>query len=243
MFHRIVPLAVLLLAGGCASLPSRLTPKSESDRRFETALSALDQSDFAAARTDLEWLVSRCEAGAKGRSALLLLASAELDPLNPRGSPAEAARLAGAYLNLPRTAPSEVPLARTLYLLAVDREPPSERRGGMGDLHAESAGVDSAAAEGPLPLAKRFEKCDAHGPPQASGIVPEYPGTTTAERLTRLEAELSARSDSLARAHARIADQAKEIADQANSIEELQAEIARIRKLLKGGGGAAPWLR
>lgn len=213
-------LAVLPLLA-CASFMSRVVPRSEPDTRFGTAVAALDRSDFAAATADLSWLVSRCEAGSRGRTALLLFASSELDLRNPHGSPAAAARLAAAYIRLPWIDEREVSIARTLYLMALDR-------GGA---------ADSAAAEASLPpLASRFDHCDGGGVPEWSLEPPEHPGVTTAERLdrlARLEAELALSADSLADVQARNAAQA-------TRIRELEAEIERVRRLLRGGGGTLP---
>jgi len=231
MFRLTLPLVVTLVAAACASLPPEETsppiPISEPERRFASALAALDRSDFAGARPDLEWLVRRCEAGAHGRTALLLFASAELDPHNRRRSPTEAARLASAYLRLPWATPEEVPLARTLYLMAVDLESPAEG----ADTLVDSLPADSSAIPS-IPLAERFEHCDGTGTPARIGSVPEYPDTTTAERLARLRSQLDARTDSLERARSEIAEREKRIAG-------LQAEIDRIRKLLKGDGGTS----
>lgn len=222
---RLALLLATLPLMGCASLSARLRPAREPDVRYERALEALDQADYAAARSELAWLVSRCEAGRRGRSALLLLASAELDVRNPEGSPAEAARLAGAYLRLPWVDEEEVPIARTLYLLAIDRSLP-----GM---------VTAAAADEPSPepdtarpeLATRFEHCEGGGEPEATRPLPEHPGTPAAAERAWLEKALAQHTDSLAAARMRVAGQAERI-------RELEAEIERIRKLLRGGRGS-----
>jgi len=241
MLRLTLPLVMSLVVTACASLPhEEVSPPvfiPEPQQRYSSAVAALNRTDFADARPDLEWLVSRCEAGRRGRTALLLFASAELDARNPRRSPAEAARLAGAYLRLPWADPEELPLARTLYLMAVDLEPPAEAAASVAGPVPDTVTLDSLATDSSavraVPLAERFEHCDGSGTPKRFGSVPAYPGATTAERLVRLRSELDARADSLEHARTEIAEREKKIAD-------LQAEIDRIRKLLKGGGGTSP---
>ncbi|HKJ03155.1 MAG TPA: hypothetical protein VJ997_11890 [Longimicrobiales bacterium] len=217
----LVALALSLTA--CASLGGRMFPASEPDTRYTRAVLALDRRDYPAAREDLAWLVGRCEAGPTGRRALLLFASAELDVRNASGSAGEAARLARAYLGVSSPDDPDAPIARTLYLLAMDLV------GAPGYVPHQ---VDVAEA-GAVSVADRFDACDGTGRPQAAVVVPEPLGTTTGARIAGLRAELEARTDSLSQARAGLAAQAEKI-------QELEAEIERIRKLLRGGGGSTP---
>jgi hypothetical protein len=219
-------LALVLPLAACAPLGGRVFPVSEPETRYTRAVLALDRRDYQAAREDLAWLVGRCEAGPSGRRALLLLASAELDVRNASGSAGEAARLAKAYLDLSPPEDPEAPIARTLYLLAMDLV------GAPGYVPHQ---VDASGA-GAVSVAERFEECDATGRPQASVVAPEHLGTTTGARIAGLQAELDARTDSLSEARAGLAAQAQKI-------QELEAEIERIRRLLRGGGDSPPPLR
>ena len=201
----------------------RRTVDQGSQGSYDRAVSALDRGDYPAARRELAWLVGRCESGATGRRALLLFASAELDARNAAGSADEGARLARAYLEVSPPEDPYAPVARTLYLLALDLV------GAPGYVPHK---VDAVEAS-PVVLAERFGQCDATVKPQASVLVPEPTGTSTGARIGALQAELEARTDSLSVARTNLSAQAKKI-------EELEAEIERIRKLLRGGGGAPP---
>jgi hypothetical protein len=279
--RRAVVLAVLpALACAFGRAPvAEVDPRTEAETRFERALASLDERAFERATEDLEWLVARCASGGHGRTALLLLASAELDAGNPAGSPLRARRFASAYLMLPWPAEAELPLARTLYLLAVDLAGPAERvalltgeaadgqalPGGAADsLRVGSSEVGGEAIEGAgsdgdgngrssppaavgdtaaeksedeggydpdaTPVASRFDYCEGGGVPRWSAGLPVHPGATTAERLAALEAEASEGERSLEGAR-------RLMAEQSARIRELEAEIERIRKLLRGGGG------
>ncbi len=175
----------------CATLGVGGGRDSETRERFSRAVTALDRSDFESATPDLEWLVARCRSGKRARTALLLLAAAELDVRNPERSPGRARRYAEAYLSLPGIPDEELPVARTLYLLAVDL-------GGTAIV---------GEADSP-PVADRFADCGEGEPRDHLGL-PTYDGPTTARRLATLQ----------------------------DSLDVLQAEIDRVRKLLKGGGG------
>ena len=149
--------------------------------REERALAALTREDFAAARSDLLWIASRCDAGEIRTRALLLLAAGDLDPTNPAGSARAAAVAAAAYLLSDEASPDRLPVARALFRLAADR----------GALEP-GAGADPAAA-----LTQLAVSCASDlGDPSRS--LPSVPSTSLAERIDTLESDLSSRSDSLA---------------------------------------------
>ena len=209
-------LALVLVGGswgGCALNP----PGSESGDpayRAQRAYDALHLDAFTVARNDLQWLAARCEAGAHGRRALLLLAAAELDPQNPRGSPHRAAWAAANYLLLPDAEDEHVPLARTLYRLAIDR----------GATPADV--MATFASDDPPLVAGRFDTCDTRLPVASAGSLPTTPTETSAARMQTLEAsvvDLRMEADSL-RLHA----------------AELETELKRITALLREGGRALP---
>lgn len=210
----IVALALLgaLLSTACA-LRSPGTAPADPDLRARRAADALAVDAFTVARHELQWLAARCESGAHGRRALLLLAAAELDPQNPRGSPHAAARAAANYLLLPDADPNDVLLARALYRLAVD----------LGATPGEIGGV-YPTGDTPL-LAGRFDTCEDGALVDATGSLPSTPSETTAERMAAMEARLAGSLDSLEAHQARIA--------------ELEAEIQRITALLREGVGTA----
>jgi hypothetical protein len=249
---RFVP--TLLLVGACATACASARPgifpvqpadpapsNDQAQARFSKAVRALDRAEFGAARPDLEWLVSHCDAGWAGRSALLLLASADLDLANADRSPAEAARLARTYLLLPddsrgQEADGELPLARSLYLLALDVNDGHGAVAGSRSSVATSGPGDArhrASGPAPMPIAERFNHCDEPGTPKPAATLPAPSWPTAATRLVGLHAALAEATDSLTRARRRLADQAEKIT-------ALEAEIERIRKLLNAGGGVEP---
>lgn len=167
---------------------------------------ALEAGEYEAAAGRLGWLASRCESGLLGRRALLLLATAALDPRNPDASPDRAARLTAHVLGLPGADPEDRVVAEALYLLSLElggRVPVAEGGAGSGGGHAEGD------------LAFRFQDCriaDAEGstpPPQ----LPTLPGSP----MALLYAQIRVERDSL---------QAR--------VTELEAELARIREILNG---------
>jgi hypothetical protein len=205
---------MLVFAASSLSACALGTPRpdhSDPEYRARRAFDALHLDAFPVARNDLQWLAARCEAGARGRRALLLLAAAELDPENRHGSPHRAARAAASYLLLPDADGEHVPLARALYRLAID--------GGATPADAQAL----AGEDGPL-FAGRFDTCDADGPVDSTLSLPTTPIETSAARMQALEASVLAlrtESDSL-RVRA----------------EQLETELERISELLREGGRA-----
>lgn len=210
---RLVALAGLAMACGCATgrTPGAWDPQIQA-RQAQTALA---REDFEGAREGLVQLASQCRAGEYGRDAMLLWAAAELDPTNPSGSPRLGARLAGAYLQLPDAPEGGRVLARTLYRLAADL-------GGLTELPPED---DAPTAP---PLANRFELCALETISQVPRPLPSLPLATTAARVAGLEADLTARADSVEALLGRDSTQRARIA-------ELEAELQRITELLTSG--------
>lgn len=140
---------------------------------------SLAEGRFEEATVDLKELASRCENGSRGREAVLVWATVELDPRNDRGSAETAARLAARYLQFPGLEPTQVSAGEALYLLALDRGAPRVR-----------APLDFPG------VAPRFGRCGGSNPePALLRELPEHPGTPTwlALRNTR-RALLSARA-------------------------------------------------
>jgi len=200
-------LAATLTALSCATLGGGGGEGAETRERLSRAVLALDRSDFGSATADLEWVASRCRSGARRQAALLLLAAAELDVRNPHRSPDRARWHAEAYLSSPGIPEEELPVARTLYLLAVDMGGTTAVGDAAAAPNTATDGKGDADVASP-PVADGLGGCDEGGsgdhPP-----LPAYTGPTTAGRLATLQ----------------------------DSVDLLQAEIDRVHKLLKGGGG------
>jgi hypothetical protein len=210
----LVP-CLLFGAGACAWMAERSQPPDrEPERaRFHLAVSTAERGDFQGASRQLKALASRCESGAWGREAVLVLASLELSPGNPEGSPDGAATLLGRYLQSPTALAGSVALAETLYLLALE----------LGAAPLEDPLAPSPATE---VLAPAWEGCPSPAEPVVIRSLPEHPGPTTlAETLqagvARQEA-LENRADSL--------NALVETLRARNAT--LEAELERIRRLL-----------
>lgn len=207
-------LGVLVFVASSLSACALHAPRpdtSDPGYRARRAYDALHLDAFPVARNDLQWLAARCETGERGRRALLLLAAAELDPQNRRGSPHRAARAAASYLLLPDAEGEHVPLARALYRMAIDRG-------------ATPADVQDFAGEDGPSFAGRFDTCDAGGAVDSTLSLPTTPVETNAARMQALEASVLAlrtESDSL-RVRA----------------EQLETELERISELLRERGRA-----
>ena len=213
----LVALACLVSAGGCGLLPGQAGP-APAELRLREGLLALERGRFDGAEAALGELASRCESGARGRTAVLLLAASALDPRNPSADPGRAAALTAFYLGLPGSPDEDVAVARSLYLAALERgaEP-----------------LDEAVSRAVPGVASRFERCDGGGVVEYRRLLPAPPGATLSDRLRAAEA----RGDSLA---SRLRGVAGERDSLRGRVGELEAELDRIRKLLQGGGGRPP---
>ncbi|HUF75008.1 MAG TPA: hypothetical protein VMM35_01960 [Longimicrobiales bacterium] len=221
------PLLVLIALAtvGCALGPGAVPP--EAVVRTERAVSALEHEDFEGALTDLVWLASRCEAGEHRLNALLLMAAAELDPMNPAASPHVAAGAAATYLLSADAAPERLPLARSLYRLAADRR-------GLAPERPGEEGSAQFAHAWPVWLAwLAWPACPGADAPRPVRSLPGVPPTSTAERMSALETSLTSRSDSLTAATARLEALTSRTSALAERASALEAELARIESILR----------
>lgn len=134
----------------------------------------LHDGDFQAATAELRKQAAHCRNGERGREAVLLRATLELDLRNPAGSPDTAARLAARYLQLPDATPAGISAAESLYLLALDR------------------GASSVDDPWSYPgVAPRFSHCGRSAP--ASSLLrelPAHPGTPSTRELNEVHRAL-----------------------------------------------------
>lgn len=211
---------ILWMSLGCASFhgiteetPPDAVVAPDPEATLRRAVTAIEERDFAAARHALLALAHDCAPPSeeiKDRAALLL-ASVELDVRNPGGRPDAAASVAARMLARSTPGDPDAALAQTLYTLALDRG-------------AKPVDPDSD-------LIRPGYGCPAdpdHMWPDARPL-PEPLASTTAQRLAALEDTLVIRTDSLRVLHERLA------VDHERT-EALQAEIERIRQLLRGPG-------
>lgn len=226
-------LPLILLVGIVLVACARATVETPAEQPalLDEASAALDRSDFAKAEELLRSVATRCESGADGPAALLLLAAMHLDPRNPHGSPVVAAQLAARYLQVPSAPPASVGEAESLYLLSLDLgAPPVE------DPLAPipSSGRDRPARRVPSGwrAADRFDGCERSEPAVAGRPLPRHPGTPLWEALERVWAE----RDSLSRRVERLSEEADEEGRSLRArIDSLESELRRIRELLREG--------
>lgn len=134
----------------------------------------LSGGDFEAATTDLRKQAARCESGERGREAVLVWATLELDMRNPAGSPDTAARLTAAYLQLPDATPAGISAAEALYLLALDR--------------GASTVEDPWAFSGVAPRYSRCGQQSRH--PVVVRELPAHPGTPSLREINEVHRAL-----------------------------------------------------
>jgi hypothetical protein len=214
-------IAMMFVIGGCASLRGVLPGESattepdvaapDAEVALRVALRALDEGNVPFARRRLQRLAADCEAPGQviRQRAALLLASIALDPGNPDGTPDEAALIAARVLHDAAPGDSDAALARSLYRLALDR-------GATPVTGSEPASMP----EGCPPPASEFRAVPRE--------LPQPIEPTSASRLTALQNTLRIQADSL-----RILRE--ELSSSRQRTEALEAEIERIRILLRGG--------
>lgn len=156
---------------------------SARDRAFAEGLSALDRADFDLATHQLATVAAICPTDRPGRRAMLLLASAELDPRNPDRRPDVAADLAAFQIARPdREEPWTTPLAREIYTVALDYgADPVAPDSLPGSVVIWSSYFDEALAEGNAAAdAARVAAADSAaadpGPPAAADPADEAMG-------------------------------------------------------------------
>lgn len=160
-------LVALLLAGagGCARpKPAAPATANAPALQLSEALAALDSGQYAPAIQQLQELAQTYPQHVVGREAQLLTAAAQLDPRNPQAQLDQGAGLLTQYLAGADTADWTRPVARTLYLLALQ----------VGAL-AEQAAADSA----------RLRAEASH----ARSSLPRLPGPPLSARVSDLEHE------------------------------------------------------
>jgi hypothetical protein len=164
----LVPALVAAVACGRAGAPVPVPASTQLDG----ALDALDRGQHSVAVADLAALAGECPATPVARYALLLAASASLDPRNPSRDPTASAGFAARYLAaVPVGDSSGRPLAEVLYLLALEL-------GGKAEKVKQSPCQAPAGGAAPLPSAR---------------------GPSVPERINALERELATLREELAR--------------------------------------------
>lgn len=204
----------VLLAAGCSWLPwGRETPdpETEVDAPYVRAATLLEAGRYPEATAALRQVASRCENGERGRHALLLLAAVELDPRNAEADPDSAALMAARFLSLPDLPVVELPLGQTLYVLALDQ-------GGNPGLRPSPVPTEGAPAP-------RFTDCDQPVPDRVVNlpVLAEDGGGESMLEVQGQRDAAAARANELTTENTRLRAR----------VDELEAELERIRRILR----------
>lgn len=243
-------LVVALVAGGVASScarpasPPLASPAAVPRDPLASATALLARERFERASRLLAGIAGSCdpEGGETRERATLLLATAELDLANPDGSPDRAAALALRLIEGAGTSSERAAVARALYRIALDRgaadpyaAPPVDSTAASPDSTLvpsteRSPGTSTERDRTEIASGETCARSDAGprvaGPVTRLGPTPP-PAPTTAARLAALHDSLTIKADSLRMLRG-------SLVEHATRVHELEAELERIRKLLKG---------
>lgn len=207
-------LGFALFMTGCSLLKTKPVPPPSGP--YHTGIQRLADGDFPGADQAFRESASRCESGADGRRSLLFLSFLALDPRNPDAQPDSAALMAARVLNLPNKTPDETMEAEALYVTALDR-------GADPDLR-----VDPAAPG----LAVRFGGCDEPFPPRVVRPLPTL-DSPTATLLQNFDEERGTLEEENQALRVKVREQETTVAELQLALEELQAELKRLRELMR----------
>jgi len=121
-------LALLLFAGGCATLAPAPQPEHDASVRLAVGLSALGAGEHTEAYEELAWVFAHCHGREAGARAVAAMAALELDPGNPSGRPAVGMDLLADLILDPGTPEWLRPLVRTTYTLGLGLGAPAPAR-------------------------------------------------------------------------------------------------------------------
>jgi len=164
-----------------------------------------EAGEFARADSTLLRVWDTCGESPAGARALLLLAGLRLDPRNDAASPETAAHAAASYLALAGTPAWSRPLARQLYLLALELGAPPIDAPLVADpgpavlpdsTEVATDSVPTARADGhPASAVLPPRACgvrESTGGRLAGGALPELGDESMASRVTRLQEQIAA---------------------------------------------------
>lgn len=226
-FAALLPLA--LLFSGCSMLPGigGSTPPTDP---LSLGLVAMEARGFGAAARHLEAAAACNRAGEGSTEALLLLSLIHLDPRSEARNPTTAARYAARVIRREDITAVDLETARGLYLAARDLgAPPLEGAPVEGEAPARE--VDLPAL--PVVLCPVSDQVAARG-------LPRHPGPVLAVSVARAQAALdSVSAGPTPTAPGQTPLVVSDVSEEARlraRVQRLEAELARIRKLLRGGG-------
>jgi len=199
----------------CATLRGVRGPSPKDELR--QGLTALAAHDYVGARPILERLYLEHLHEPEGREALLALAAAELDSRNADRRLGVGAELAGRYLSLASVPGWTVPAAETLYLLAEE----------LGEGDEELARADSTRQAAEAEWADVLRALDSA---RGSRALPQSEVESVPDRIRHLNAM---HEQEVAGLQERVNTLAERLAAKDKELKDAQAELERIRRVLK----------
>lgn len=128
-------LLIAVCLAGCAAL-FQAGDRESPEQIAERGLLSLERGDYASAIADLEWVSTYFPDRPAGRTALLALAAAELDPSNPDRRPTVGAELLARYRTLEESPAWAVAVATAMRGLVLE----------LRDTEARAEAAERAAA-------------------------------------------------------------------------------------------------
>lgn len=228
---------LLLVLLGCASSRGVETPGPEA--AFREGLAALDSARADRARATLEEVRDACGSSPLAQQSVLVEAAAALRGQADERNPARAAELAAAFLRQPRPPAWGVPVAESLYLMALELGAPPPGREATDAVFPPARELSEEAREA---CAARWDAAVRDGMD-----VPTLAAESMASRMQQLEGRIQRLRMEIERLRGLL--EAPDFEDQAMAaeLEELRSrlrdfreEVERLRALLKmpeGDGG------
>jgi hypothetical protein len=166
---------------GCATFGSVV--RSDADKRFDAGVRALENGDYATARTHLAWVAEHFNDKTVGQRALLIMAALEMDPRNPTRRTDVGSDMAASFLRLPERDTWVDPIAQTLYLQS----------------------IELGAAE------ERAERAERDAEQHRERELPKLPGPTVSARIKAVEADRDRLAQRVTALEAQLADKDREL--------------------------------
>lgn len=236
---RLALLALLPVLWGCSTLQEGPPPEPLRDP-LSLALVEMEGERFRTAELHLRQAASACPGTTSTVDALLLLSVLHLDPRFPGRDPETAARYAARVIWRDRVPAPDVEVARGLYLAAVELGAPplagDERPPAVTPRLAGSPDVPNGQAS-PPPTGLPVPPClEVDGVRRTAEALPRHPGPVLARSIGLARAALDSIEAAEPGPDEPVApEQGTEEERLRARVEQLEAELSRIRRLLRGG--------
>lgn len=238
---RLALLSLIPVIWGCSTLQEGPPPEPLRNP-LDLALVEMERERFRAAELHLREAASACPGTDSAVEALLLLSVLHLDPRFPGRDPETAARYAARVIWRDHVPATQLEVARGLYLAALELGAPSLSDDAEGDgpgVSPRAAGIERASnGQSWAPLAALpVPRCPGvDGVRRTAEALPRHPGPVLARSIGLARAALD--SIEAAAPEQEVEGQVQETSEEERlraRVEQLEAELSRIRRLLRGG--------